>query len=57
MCRFVLSLIVVCCGLLSAAEKPNIVFLFSDDHALAAISAYGSHLKDAAPTPNLDRIA
>ncbi len=57
MCRFVLFLIVVSCGLLSAAEKPNIVFLFSDDHALAAISAYGSHLKDAAPTPNLDRIA
>jgi len=25
----------------AAAEKPNIVFLFSDDHALQAISAYG----------------
>lgn len=37
--------------------RPNIVFIFSDDHAQAAISAYGSHLKNAAPTPNIDRIA
>jgi arylsulfatase A-like enzyme/lysophospholipase L1-like esterase len=40
-----------------AAERPNILFIFSDDHAEAAISAYGSHLAKAAPTPNLDRIA
>ena len=42
---------------LQAAEKPNIVFLFSDDHALQAISAYGGRLKDIAPTPNIDRLA
>jgi arylsulfatase A-like enzyme/lysophospholipase L1-like esterase len=40
-----------------AAKRPNIVFIFSDDHAVGAISAYGGILKDAAPTPNLDRIA
>jgi N-acetylglucosamine-6-sulfatase len=40
-----------------AAEKPNIVFLFSDDHALQAISAYGGRFKDIAPTPNIDRLA
>ncbi|BCX49370.1 acetylglucosamine-6-sulfatase [Haloferula helveola] len=40
-----------------AAERPNIVFIFSDDHAQNAISAYGGPLKEAAPTPNLDRIA
>jgi len=40
-----------------AASQPNIVFIFSDDHALNAISAYGGPLKDVAPTPNLDRIA
>jgi len=39
------------------ADPPNIVFLFSDDHATAAISAYGSRLAGLAPTPNLDRIA
>jgi len=41
----------------SAKERPNILFLFSDDHALEAISAYGGRLREAAPTPNLDRIA
>lgn len=44
-------------GISPAAEKPNIVFLFSDDHALNAISAYGGPLKEVAPTPNIDRIA
>jgi len=42
---------------LCAQERPNIVFLFSDDHALDAISAYGGPLKEIAPTPNIDRIA
>jgi arylsulfatase A-like enzyme len=40
-----------------AQEKPNIIFIFSDDHASEAISAYDSHLKDYAKTPNIDRIA
>ena len=39
------------------AKKPNIVFLFSDDHAFQAISAYGGRLKKIAPTLNIDRIA
>ena len=34
--------------------RPNIVFIFSDDHTWQAISAYGSKL---AKTPNIDRIA
>ncbi|MEX0324286.1 MAG: sulfatase [Puniceicoccaceae bacterium] len=45
------------CHLAMAAERPNIVFLFSDDHALKAISAYGGPLADIAPTPNIDRLA
>jgi len=44
-------------NLFGSKKRPNILFIFSDDHALAAISAYGSHLKDAAPTPHIDRIA
>lgn len=40
-----------------SVQRPNIVFLFSDDHAVNAISAYGGPLKDVAPTPNIDRIA
>lgn len=36
------------------APRPNIVFIFSDDHAYQAISAYGSSINQ---TPNLDRLA
>lgn len=39
------------------SERPNIVFIFSDDHAVNAISAYGGPLAQAAPTPNIDRLA
>lgn len=38
-------------------ERPNILFVFSDDHAVKAISAYGGPLAEVAPTPNIDRIA
>ena len=41
----------------SAADRPNILFLFSDDHAVKSISAYGGPLAKIAPTPNIDRIA
>ncbi len=37
-----------------ADDRPNIVFIMSDDHAYQAISAYGSKLNE---TPNIDRIA
>jgi len=36
------------------AVRPNILFIFSDDHAQHAISAYGSRVNR---TPNLDRLA
>ncbi len=39
------------------AKQPNILFIFSDDHALNSISAYGGPLATVAPTPNIDRIA
>ena len=41
----------------ATADRPNIVWIFSDDHATNAIGAYGSHLKDENLTPNIDRIA
>ena len=34
--------------------RPNILFVFSDDHAAHAVSAYGSVLNE---TPNIDRVA
>jgi arylsulfatase A-like enzyme len=38
-----------------AADKPNIVFIFSDDHGYQAISAYNDPRK-LLQTPNIDRI-
>ena len=37
-----------------AADRPNIVFIMSDDHAAHAIGAYGSRVNQ---TPNIDRLA
>ena len=40
-----------------AAERPNILFVFTDDHATHAIGAYGSIHATLDPTPNIDRLA
>ena len=40
-----------------AAERPNILWIFSDDHAYQAIGAYGGRFQPLNITPNLDRIA
>ena len=44
------------CSLIAAAaaQRPNIVFIMSDDHAAHAISAYGSRVNK---TPQIDRLA
>jgi len=41
----------------TAPASPNIIFIYSDDHANAAIGAYDSWLGDAVKTPNIDRLA
>jgi arylsulfatase A-like enzyme len=42
----------------SAHEKhPNILWLFSDDHAYQAIGAYGGRFESLNLTPNIDRLA
>jgi len=38
----------------ATADRPNIIFIMSDDHAAHAISAYGSRVNQ---TPNIDRLA
>lgn len=51
------ALILLSLGILQAsatAAQPNILFIFSDDHAQHAISAYGSKVNQ---TPNIDRLA
>ncbi len=42
---------------LVAAERPNILFIMSDDHCARAVGAYGKRLAKLDPTPNLDAIA
>ncbi|MCU0713774.1 MAG: sulfatase-like hydrolase/transferase [Pirellula sp.] len=53
--QIVLSLVLIAClSPLCLADRPNIIFVFSDDHARHAISAYGSKVNQ---TPHLDRLA
>jgi N-acetylglucosamine-6-sulfatase len=40
-----------------ADERPNILFIMSDDHTAQAIGAYATLLKDLDPTPTIDSIA
>jgi arylsulfatase A-like enzyme len=50
-----IALVLALVPVLSAADnRPNILFIMSDDHAAHAISAYGSRVNQ---TPNLDRLA
>ena len=42
---------------LSGAAKPNILFIFTDDHAYQAVGAYDSWLKEHCPTPHIDSLA
>jgi arylsulfatase A-like enzyme len=41
----------------SADDRPNILFIFSDDHAPHAIGAYDGWLKSVDPTPSIDALA
>lgn len=52
----VLALSLLAVSVVQAADRPNILFIFSDDHATQALSAYNHKLK-LLETPNLDRIA
>ncbi len=55
--RFMVAVLLafgICRGLTAADSRPNILFIFTDDHAAHALSCYGSKINQ---TPNLDRIA
>jgi len=39
------------------ADRPNILFIMSDDHCARALGAYGLRLAPLDPTPNLDALA
>ena len=53
-CLAFMALLTACSSGEKEAEKPNILFIMSDDHAYQAISAYNEGLIE---TPNIDRIA
>lgn len=40
-----------------ADDRPNILFIFTDDHAPHAIGAYDGWLKSVNPTPEIDKLA
>ena len=46
----------ICIGHVAAA-KPNIIWIFSDDHSYQTIGAYGGPLQKLNITPNIDRLA
>jgi arylsulfatase A-like enzyme len=50
----VAALALLLVGFAQAADRPNILFIMSDDHGYQAMSCYGSKVNQ---TPNLDRIA
>ncbi len=63
MTRFILPVVLLALGMAcdtqpdlstEAAAPPNIIFIMTDDHAVQAVSSYGS---DLIRTPNIDRIA
>ncbi|MCK4921305.1 MAG: sulfatase [Bacteroidales bacterium] len=41
----------------TAQDRPNILYIMSDDHSADVIGAYDSHLKDYVQTPNIDKLA
>jgi len=55
LCRTTLCFVACSLQVLSAAQ-PNILFIFSDDHALKSISAYAGEAA-LIQTPNIDRLA
>ena len=42
---------------LGVEDRPNVLFIMSDDHTTQAIGAYGSRLAALNPTPTIDRLA
>ena len=41
----------------TADQRPNILFIMSDDHTAQAVGAYATVLKDLNPTPTIDSLA
>ena len=59
--RILLGIPVLCASILTASERPNILFIFSDDHSLQTLSAYEGRMREfireQGVTPNLQQLA
>ena len=57
LCKAGVLLLVSSCNSINAEQKrPNIIWIFSDDHSYQTIGAYGDRFAHLNPTPNIDRI-
>jgi arylsulfatase A-like enzyme len=54
---FFLLVALFCTNTTANNNRPNIVFIFTDDHAPHAIGAYRGIYESLNPTPNIDRLA
>lgn len=53
-----LLLVLICISYTAIAQdKPNILYIMSDDHTSQAFGVYGSRLAKLNPTPTIDRLA
>lgn len=57
MLRVLPWLLLVAPSVALATERPNVLYIMSDDHAAHAIGAYGGRLAVLNPTPTIDRLA
>lgn len=57
MLRILVFMVAIVPAVAVAAERPNILYIMSDDHAAHAIGAYGGRLAALNPTPVIDRLA
>jgi len=61
-CNLIVVMILLVAGAALAVQttvetRPNIVWIFSDDHSYQTIGAYGGRLQSLNPSPNIDRLA
>ncbi len=54
---FAINIFTSCTDSEEKPERPNILFIFSDDHTSQAWGIYGGILKDVVHTPNISRLA
>lgn len=52
-----LLLLLIMSEAIQAKDKPNILYIMSDDHTSQAFGVYGSRLAKLNPTPTIDRLA